>query len=406
MAKQYANPLAELKRQKSTFAPNGKLSAEELREVVKEVDQTETAAEGAYQFLGALIKTVLEKDYDQHLATINAKEAAKGGALSTELSYSELVHLLLERADQPPFREQYLQAFCLDIAPPSPPPSPPMASTVAKAVGAFIWLETYKAVLLRKVWILGVLCVVASVGLLTVTAAPLAMASPVTAVQARLTFAIASIAQLAAAVVGWWTCQNKKDDLNMMRSLSVMGKHVRRLEKAEGRLRGALDAMAVSGAEMDSLDAEIEEAFTGAQAQLEKVKVVQERRREGIKAHTLTNVLMKFVNMDDRPYWYDQQELKKLHSMICAMTGEPCKPLEHERHDDLRRELLKEVLVPGEKYLADAVHPLLTDQLPGNQVLDILLHNKAFELIMDLPLDDSDSELAKDGVGTAPHGHV
>ena len=44
MAKLYANPLAELNRVKKEFAPNGRLSAEELREVVKEVDQTETAA--------------------------------------------------------------------------------------------------------------------------------------------------------------------------------------------------------------------------------------------------------------------------------------------------------------------------------------------------------------------------
>ena len=48
VAKLYDNPLAELKRKKSVFAPNGRLSREELHEVAREVDQTETADHGAY----------------------------------------------------------------------------------------------------------------------------------------------------------------------------------------------------------------------------------------------------------------------------------------------------------------------------------------------------------------------
>ena len=62
-------------------------------------------------------------------------------------------------------------------------------------------------------------------------------------------------------------------------------------------------------------------------------------------------------------------------------------------HEDLRRILLAETLVPSEKYLRDAVPPLLYDQLPGNQVLAILIDHKAFEMIVNLPLDDNDEEV-------------
>lgn len=413
MAKLYENPLAELNRKKCMFSPNGRLSRDELLEVVKEVDQTETAAEGSYQFLGNLIKFVLEKDFDAHLA--NRKPSAYN--IEGEVSYSELVWLLLKRAEEPggAFRESYLRAFCLDVkggqtaAPvanepavtrsprasmyPSPPPSPPMAQTVTKAVGAFVLLEMYKDVLLRKVWLLGIGCLATSSVLLTISFTLPASAEASGSVQARLAFMIASFVQLGAAVVGWWTCNNKKDDLNQMRSIAEMKGHVQRLEKAEGRLRGALDAMAISGAEMDTLDAEIEEAFKVAQEDHERIRAEHKRRRESTKAHTLTNVLMKFVNMDDRPYWYDQQELQKLHSMIDAMTGEPDTPLEIQMHEGLRRILLAETLVPSEKYLKDAVPPLLYDQLPGNQVLDILIEHKAFEMIVNLPLNDNDEEV-------------
>ena len=392
MAKLYTNPLAELKRKKSVFAPNGRLSRDELREVVKQVDQTESAADGAYQFLGNLIEAVLEQDFDSHVAEKSTKPSSATTARPEEVSYSELVQLLLNRADTPPFRERYKRAFCLDLTtgadsagPASPPPSPPPMKAVA--VGAFVWLETYKDVILRKVWVLGLACVATSAVLLTLSA--VAPAPTGDAQQPKLIFAIGSFAQLVAALVGWWTCQNKKDDLNMMRSLAEMGRQVQRLEKAEGRLRGALDAMTVSGAEMDTLDAEIEASFATAQSQLAKIRVEQERRREGTKAHTLTNVLMKFVNMDDRPYWYDKQELKKLHNMICAMTGEPNSEQEQQLHDSLRRLLLADELVPGKEYLADAVPPIQHDQLPGNQVLDILQNHKVFEIIMNLSLDDN-----------------
>ena len=346
----------------------------------------------SFRSLGALIDAVLEHDFDRYVAE---RASPQGGH---EISYSELVQLLLTRAEQPPFRAQYLQAFCLDLGGPvgatadgvapstgvpaaSPPPSPPMAATAAGAVGAFVWLDTYKAVLLRKVWIVGLLCALTAAALVTTS-------TSASGVGRRLTFLLANLVHLVASLVGWWTCQNKKDDLNTMRSLAEMRSQLQRLEKAEGRLRGALDAMAVSGAEMDDLDAEIDAAFATAQSQLARIRDEQRRRREGTKAHTLTNVLMKFVNMDDRPYWYDSHELTKLHNMICAMTGEPNTPLEVEMHGEMRRVLLAEKLVPGKEYLAEAVPPLLTDQLPGNQVLAILVKHKAFEMIMNLPLED------------------
>ena len=341
---------------------------------------------------------------------------------------------MLARAETPPFRERYLRAFCLDLEgssaaaaagdgpapnspPPSPPPSPPSSTgATALAVGAFVWLETYKAVLLRKVWMLGLLCAAASIALLGLGL--VAWSAPATdaaaaATTIKVVYAVSTATQLVASLVGWWTCQNKKDDLNTMRSLAEMQRLVQRLEIAESHLRGALDAMLVSGAEIDTLDVEIEEAFSRAQAQLDQIRAEQQRRREGRKAHTLNNVLLKFVNMDDRPYWYavrltslghvapfspccslmargryDRNELNKLYQMIRAMTGEPAATRELELHGHLKRVLMPTKIVAGEAYLASAVKPIMADQLPGNEVLDYLVDYKAFEMIMSLPLDE------------------
>ena len=388
MAQLYENPIAELKRKKSMFEPNGRLSRDELATVVDEVGQTENASDGAYEFLGELIEAVLADGFDTHVAD----------SPNQDISYSELVHLLLRRANTPLFRERYMRAFCLDIegaegsgptqqqqqhGHPSPPPSPPMAATTASAVGFFLWVETYKAVLFRKVWFVGLACLICTAVLLA-----LSLGSPRSGAVRRATFATGSLLQLSAAVIGWWTCNNKKDDLNTMRSLEQMRKLVARLALAEGKLRGALDAMLVSGGKMDALDAEIEAAFATAKQQLAQIRDEHHRRREGIKGHTIRNVLMKFVNMDGRMNWYDHRELQKLYGMIRAMTGEPDTPLEQEMHEHLRLLLLPEKLVPGPQYLAEAVPPIIPDQLPGNQVLDILMDHNAFEMIMNLPLEE------------------
>lgn len=55
----------------------------QLHAVVLEVAQTETAADGAYQFLGALIQSVVTDDFDSYIARL-------GPAGPKEISYSEV----------------------------------------------------------------------------------------------------------------------------------------------------------------------------------------------------------------------------------------------------------------------------------------------------------------------------
>ena len=247
--------------------------------------------------------------------------------------------------------------------------------TAATAVGAFVWVETMKPVLLRKAWIAGFLgCAAATVVLATLLPSATASSSP--SLPVDLLVLISCFGQLAAAVIGWWVCVNKKDDLNMMRSLQQMGSLVGRLKEAEGKLRVALDSMLISGAKMDELDAEIDAAYQEANAQLTVIREEQNKIRESKKAHTLSNVLMKYVNADDRPNFYSHDELESLYRMVRNMTGEPNTDQEMQNHAHLK-----------EKLLSDEMR---SKQMKAGDVLDILRHFDVFEMIMSEPENSHD----------------
>eukprot|EP00966_Prymnesium_polylepis_P030583 711981-Prymnesium_polylepis.2 len=79
-------------------------------------------------------------------------------------------------------------------------------------VAGFMLLEAYKPLILRKVWLLGFASAAFTLVLMYIMYQTRHSAMSVLSL-------MSSIGLLAASVVGWWTCNNKKDDLNMLRSV-------------------------------------------------------------------------------------------------------------------------------------------------------------------------------------------
>lgn len=109
------------------------------------------------------------------------------------------------------------------------------AGKAACAISLCVYVETRKPLLLRQAWKAGAL-------LLPLSAVLLAVALS-TSAAAEFACVLGSIALVAAALIGWWVCVNKKDDLVMKRAVERFNSSLTELDAAEMRLRSSLQTM-------------------------------------------------------------------------------------------------------------------------------------------------------------------
>ena len=91
-------------------------------------------------------------------------------------------------------------------------------------IGVFVAIETYKPILLQRAWMAGVVCelvVILLFGLNAIANIP------------ALVAVVAALTLVAAALIGWWVCNNKKDDLNMLRAVQRFNSLLLELDAAE-----------------------------------------------------------------------------------------------------------------------------------------------------------------------------
>jgi len=218
-------------------------------------------------------------------------------------------------------------------------------------------LEAYKPLILRKVWLLGFASAAFTLVLMYIMYQTRHSAMSVLSL-------MSSIGLLAASVVGWWTCNNKKDDLNMLRSVEHFQKLLENLKKAESRLRGALDTMIAADKDMSTLEDDIKEAQQKIQASLADMKAKNQKYMDRQRRYILNDILVDVVdvNHDDQ---FDRLELQRLFVLLKNMSDQPDEKL-HEVKAAIER---------------------LPENSSRQAVLDVLHENDAFQLIMGLEDD-------------------
>ena len=94
-------------------------------------------------------------------------------------------------------------------------------------VGAFVAFETYKPLLLQRAWIAAAALVATSAILTASTFAPMSA-------QWTRNISLLAIFLSTSALIGWFVCNNKKDDLVQKRAIARFNLSLIELEAAEG----------------------------------------------------------------------------------------------------------------------------------------------------------------------------
>lgn len=147
----------------------------------------------------------------------------------------------------------------------------------------FMLIETYKDVLLPRVWKVGSLLLV-----LSIASALVVYVSSSTVV---VVIFVISVLHVIGAWLAFMTCTNKKGDLVLKRHIEAFQSHMKRLKAAEDRLRGALQAMQLADKDMASLQDEIDAANEKAKQDLAKIKRLNESEMEGKRRNLLTEIV-------------------------------------------------------------------------------------------------------------------
>jgi hypothetical protein len=121
-------------------------------------------------------------------------------------------------------------------------------------------------------------------------------------------------------VVGWWVCNNKKDDLVMMHALARFEEQLGELDQAEERLHAALETMLAADTDMHTLTAAITTATGEAKAQLAAIREHNERAARGTRRRVLDNVLVDLAD-DDGSLTMGPVQRRKLLRLIAHMAG-------------------------------------------------------------------------------------
>jgi len=181
----------------------------------------------------------------------------------------------------------------------------------AGVMAVMMLFETYKDVLLPKIWKAGALLLVLSI------CAALAVYVSTSTVPVVIFFV--SSMHIIAAYLAYMTCTNKKGDLVLKRHIKSFDTNMQRLQAAEDRLTGALQAMHLADADMHKLQSEIEDAQERARQELDDIQDLYERSMEGSRRVLLTEIAEIANIKGDRKF--DESERQRLLSMIRSMAG-------------------------------------------------------------------------------------
>jgi uncharacterized lipoprotein YehR (DUF1307 family) len=211
----------------------------------------------------------------------------------------------------------------------------PAFGSAAGTVGVFMMMETYKDVILPKIWKLGVLMLILSL------AAAMVVYSSGTAthtMSVRVTVMATGILHTVSAFFAFWTCTNKKGDLVLKRHIQKFHQNMLRLKAAEDRLKGALEAMHLADKDMAGLREEIQKAQKQANEDLTDIEDLSKRSMEGGKRQILAQIVELADMKGDKKY--DLTERERLFLIISNMGG--------LREGSTRAERLKRGLRIGE----------------------------------------------------------
>jgi hypothetical protein len=179
-----------------------------------------------------------------------------------------------------------------------------------------------------------------------------------------------------ASVLAWWACVEKKDDLNMQRSVQRFHELLGELKAAEQKLRGALDTMLACSVDMDAVQLELRTAAAEGHEQLERISQHNERAITGEKRRVLDEVLLKVADLDG-DMSYDAAERQRLLVLVRHMSGEST-----ESEPRLQR---------LERLFAAVCDE--STELDHRRMLDILARCGVFEIIMGVPEEESTARL-------------
>ena len=375
----------------------------------------QTEHESAYDFLHEVIDGLCERLAPEAAGDAGGEEEAR------EWSYAEIVDEVYREASAPQFEEKFAafsrESFnddeepqhqpgssstasprttaaitpaaeqLAEELPPSLPASPPEAFHLMKgaggaslAIGGFVYVESNKSWLLREAWKGGMLVALLSVVLMTVAFAT-------GAGWAQWVALVSAAVGVAAALAGWWVCNNKKDDLVMMRALARFEEQMNELDQAEGRLRTALETMLAAGADMNRLQSDITAANDEAEERLAEIREHNERATRGTRRRVLNRVLIRLAD-DNGTMTMCPVQRHKLLELVSNMVGRDSNEMK-SFYDALGLEYAAEGVVgdagfrePSEAALP-GVEPEFSE-FSTKDVLDQLEKLDAFEMIMGL----------------------
>ena len=327
--------LAQYETDRERLLPNGRLSAEELRRIADVVRQTEQ--DSAFDFLDEVIYSLCD-GLETARAPADGVEGTHAPLLrvasavlpaNATWSYSEVIESVYHIAKAPPFAERFA-AFARDRIgdgggdseplphPPSPPPSPPAplaaAGRATSLIALFVFIEANKPLLLRQAWKAGVAAIGAS-GVLVA----LGLATETGATYSAVAGAVVAV---GSSLVGWWVCNNKKDDLVMQRQVARFGNLLEELDAAEERLRSSLETMLACDTDMQQLTSDIAAATGDAQQQLDAIRTHNERAIKGERRNCLDSVLIALTDVDGSMSM-GPTERRKLLRLLAHMAGRP-----------------------------------------------------------------------------------
>ena len=183
---------------------------------------------------------------------------------------------------------------------------------------------------------------------------------------------------VAAALAGWWVCNNKKDDLVMMRALARFEEQMNELDQAEGRLRTALETMLAADTDINRLQGDITAATKEAEERLVRIQEHNKRAARGTRRRVLNRVLIRLAD-DNGTMTMCPVQRHKLLELVSNMAGRPRDSNEMTLfYDALFREPSEAALSGDEPEFSEFSTNSTKDVLDQLEKLD------AFEMIMGL----------------------
>lgn len=145
---------------------------------------------------------------------------------------------------------------------------------VVYGVGAFVFVELYKEQIFQYSWVVGIVAMLLTLVLLYYYQYSWDSAS--FAVQVAFAY-VSSLALIFVALFGWWVCNNKKDTLNMKRTLASIMKTLTQWSDAQKELEGAMAGIEINDRKISDIQKEIRVLLEQLQKQLDTVIVDQKK---------------------------------------------------------------------------------------------------------------------------------